>query len=92
MVANIPNGGRLNHVLEQMGVLYFPCPQPSSAASQVTNKKRKAEVAKKPATKKAKAGSSRAPSSKMVPPPPKAGLAKKADILKIARPKARPGL
>jgi hypothetical protein len=92
MVANISNGDRLNHVLEQMGVLYFPCPQPSSAASQVTNKKPKAKVAKKPATKKAKVGSSRAPSSKMVPPPPKAELAKKAGVLKIARLKARPGL
>jgi hypothetical protein len=51
-VANIPNGGHLNCVLEQMGVPYFPCPQPGSIASQSTNKKRKAQVAKKPAAKK----------------------------------------
>jgi hypothetical protein len=58
MVANILNGGRLNRVLEQMGVPYFPRPQPGSVASQSANKKQKAEVAKKPATKKAKAGTS----------------------------------
>jgi hypothetical protein len=51
-VANIPNGGRLNHVLEQMGVPYFPCPDPGSAASQSANKKQKAEVAKKPTATK----------------------------------------
>jgi hypothetical protein len=90
-VANIPNDGRLNHVLEKMGVPYFPRPQPGSAASQSANKKRKAEVAKKLATKKAKAGSGRAPSSRMVAPLPKAGLAKKVGVLKIARPKVKSG-
>jgi hypothetical protein len=81
----------LNRVLEQMGVSYFPRPQPGSVASQVANKKWKVEVANKPAAKKVKAGSGRAPSSKMVPPLPKAGLAKKLGILKIAQPKAEPG-
>jgi hypothetical protein len=32
-VANILNNGRLNRVLEQMGVLYFPHPQPGFTAS-----------------------------------------------------------
>jgi hypothetical protein len=91
MAVNIPNGGRLNRILKQMGVSYFPRPQPGSAASQSANKKRKAEVAKKLATKKAKAGSGRAPSSRMVAPLPKAGLAKKVGVLKIARPKAKSG-
>jgi hypothetical protein len=91
MIANIPNGGHLNHVLEQMGAPYFPRPQPGSAASQSTNEKWKAEVAKKPATKKAKAGTSQAPSFRMVPPLPKVGPTKKVGVLKISRPKARPG-
>jgi hypothetical protein len=90
-VANILNGGRLNHVLEQMRVTYFPRPQPGSAASQVASKKRKAEVSKKLVAKKAKAGLGRAPTSKMVPPPPKVGPAKKVGILKFARLKAKPG-
>jgi hypothetical protein len=33
LVANILNGGRLNCVFEQMGVPYFPLPQPGSVAS-----------------------------------------------------------
>jgi hypothetical protein len=57
MVENIMDDSRLNHILEQMRVPYFPCPQPSFTASQAANKKRKAEVAKKPAAKKEKAGS-----------------------------------
>jgi hypothetical protein len=32
-MAIIPNGGRLNWVLEQMGVSYAPCPLPGSEAS-----------------------------------------------------------
>jgi hypothetical protein len=92
MAVNIPNGGHLNRVLKQMGVSYFPRPQPGSAASQSANKKRKAEVAKKLAAKKAKAGMGWASSSKTVPPPPKAGPAKKVGILKISRLKARPRL
>jgi hypothetical protein len=91
MVANIPNNSRLNRVLEQMGVPYFPCPQPGFTASQAANKKRKVEVAKKLAAKKAKAGSGRAPSSKMVPPLPKARPSEKVGVLKIARTKAKPG-
>jgi hypothetical protein len=89
-VTNILNGGRLNRVLEQMGVPYFPRPQPSSAASQAANKKRKAKVAKKLTAKMVKAGLGRAPSSKMILPPPIAGPAKKVGILKIARLKAKP--
>jgi hypothetical protein len=57
-VVNIPNGGRLNRILEQMGVSYFPHHQPGSTASQSANKKWKAEVAKKPTSKKVKAGTS----------------------------------
>jgi hypothetical protein len=91
MVENILNGGRLNHILEQMWVSYFPQPQPGSAASQLANKKRKVEVANKPPAKRVKAGSGQAPSSRMVPPPPKAGPAKKVGVLKIARPKVKPG-
>jgi hypothetical protein len=41
-VVNVPNGGLLNRVLEQLGVPYFPRPQPGSAASQSANMKRKA--------------------------------------------------
>jgi hypothetical protein len=72
-------------------VPYFPCPEPSSAASQSANKKRKAEVAKKPATKKVKVGMGRASSSRVVPPPPKAGPARKVGVLKISWLKAGPG-
>jgi hypothetical protein len=90
-VVNISNDGRLNCVLEQMGVSYFPRPQPGSTASQSANKKWKAEVANKSTAKKAKASSSQAPSSRMVPPPPKAGPAKKVGVLKITQPKAKPG-
>jgi hypothetical protein len=42
--------------------------------------------------KKAKAVPSRGMPSKVVPPPPKSRSAKKVDVLKIARPKAKPGL
>jgi hypothetical protein len=89
MVMNIPNGGCLNCIFEQMGVPYFPRPQPGSIASQLANKKRKAEVAKKSIAKKVKVGSGWAPASRMVPPPPKAGPARKVGVLKIARPKAK---
>jgi hypothetical protein len=37
--ANIPNGGSLNWVLEQMGLSFSPCPLPGSVASQATIKK-----------------------------------------------------
>jgi hypothetical protein len=74
-------------------VSYTPHPLPSSEASQVAIKKQKPEVSKKPVTKRAKAGLGRATPSKMAPaPPPKSELAKKISILKIARPKAKPGL
>jgi hypothetical protein len=89
-VANILNSGRLNRVLEQMRVPYFPRPQPGSTASQSANKKRKTKVAKKPAAKKVKAGTGQAPSSRVALHPPKVGPAKKVVILKISRPKARP--
>jgi hypothetical protein len=71
-------------------VLCFSRPQPSSVATQSTNKKRKAEVVKKTAAKKAKASSGWVPSSKMVPPPPNVGPAKKVGVLKIAQLKAKP--
>jgi hypothetical protein len=89
-VANIPNGGRLNHVLKQMGVPYFPCPRPGSAASQSNNNKRKADVAKKLVAKKANTGLGQTPLSSMMPPPPKVGREKKVGIMKISRPKAKP--
>jgi hypothetical protein len=66
-MANIPNGGRLNWVLEQMGVSYAPHPLPGSKASQAAIKKRKAELSKKLVTKKAKAGLGRATPSKSRP-------------------------
>jgi hypothetical protein len=90
-VANIPNGGCLNRIFEQIGISYFPHPQPGSVAAQLTNRKRKAEVAKKSVAKKAKAGMGWASSSKVVLPPPRARPTKKVGVLKISRPKARPG-
>jgi hypothetical protein len=90
-MVNILNGGRLDRVLEQMGMLYSPHPLPGSEASQEANKKQKAEVSKKPAAKRAKAGMSRAPPSKTAPPPPKTGPTQKIGVLKISRPKAKPG-
>jgi hypothetical protein len=91
-MTNILNDGRLNQVLEQMGVPYAPHPLPGSKASQATIKKRNAEMSKKPVVKRAKTGHVRAMPSKMVPPPPKSRPAKKISILKITRPKAKPGL
>jgi hypothetical protein len=90
-VVNILNDDRLNRVLKQMGVSYFPRLQPDSVASQSSNKKWKAEVAKKLAAKKAKVGSGQAPLSRMVSPLPKVGPAKKVCVLKIAQSKAKPG-
>jgi hypothetical protein len=54
VVANIPNGGRLNRVLEQMGVPYAPCPVTGSDASQEAARKQKTEVSKKPVAQKGK--------------------------------------
>jgi hypothetical protein len=90
-MAIILNTGRLNRVLEHMGVSYAPHPLPGSEASQVANKKWKAEVSKKPASRRARAGSGHAPPSKTTPPPPKMGPTKKIGILKISRSKAKPG-
>jgi hypothetical protein len=70
-MAKLPNGGCLNHVLEQMGVAYAPHPLPGSNVSQVARDKRKAEVTKKQATKMVKTGTSRATPSKTVTPLPK---------------------
>jgi hypothetical protein len=91
MMAKLPNGRHLNHVLEQMGVPYVPCPLLDSEASQAARDKRKARVFKKLAAKRAKTGTSRANSSKMVPPPPKMGPLKKIGIVKMVRPRARTG-
>jgi hypothetical protein len=90
-VADIPNAGCLNCIFEQIGISYFPRPQPGSTAAQLTNRKRKAEVAKKSIAKKAKAGTGWASSSRVVPPPPRATPTKKDGVLKISHPKARPG-
>jgi hypothetical protein len=46
MAAKLPNGARLNHVLEQMGVAYGPRPLPGNLASQAARDKRKAKVSK----------------------------------------------
>jgi hypothetical protein len=70
-IVNILNGDRLNRVLEQVWVPYAPRPLPGSEASQLANKKQKAEVSKKLGAKRAKAGPGRAPPSKMALPPPK---------------------
>jgi pyruvate/2-oxoglutarate dehydrogenase complex dihydrolipoamide acyltransferase (E2) component len=90
-VVNIPNRGRFNRILEQMGVSYAPCPLPGSEASQAASKKWKVEVSKKTAAERAKAGPSQALPSKTAPPSPKMGPAKKVGILKIARPKVKLG-
>jgi hypothetical protein len=39
MAAKLPNGGRLNHVFGQMGVVYAPRPLPGSKASQAAKDK-----------------------------------------------------
>jgi hypothetical protein len=90
-MAKISNGGRLNLVLEQMGVSYAPLPLPGTKASHKAIKKRKAEVSMRPTVKRAKTGKSQATPSKMAPPPSKLGPAKKIGVLKIAQPKARVG-
>jgi hypothetical protein len=90
-MANIPNDGHLSRVLEQMVVPYAPHPLPSTEASQVSIKKWKAEVSKKLVAERAKAGPSRVTPSKMASPSPKLGPAKKISIMKIVRPKAKPG-
>jgi hypothetical protein len=90
-MVNIPNGCWLNRGLEQMAVPYTPRPLPGSDVSQVANKKRKAEVSKKPSAKRVKAGPSQALQSTTVPPPPKTGLAKKIGVLKISRSNVKSG-
>jgi hypothetical protein len=89
VATNILNISYLNRVLEEMGVLYTPCPIPGSEASQAANKNRKAEVSKKPTAKKAKAGLGKTPPSKMAPPLSKSRPVKKVGALKIARSKAK---
>jgi hypothetical protein len=42
MAVKLLNGGRLNHVFEQMGVAYAPHPLPGSKASQTARDKQKA--------------------------------------------------
>jgi hypothetical protein len=68
-MANIPNGGHLNWILEQMRASYTPRPLPGSEASQAAIKKQKTEVSKKPTVKRAMADSGRATPSKMALPP-----------------------
>jgi hypothetical protein len=51
---NLPNGGRLNHVFEQMGLVYAPWLLPRTKAFQTVKEKRKVEVSKKLVAKKAK--------------------------------------
>jgi hypothetical protein len=83
-MAKLLNGSCLNHVFEQMGLPYASRPLPGTEASQAVTKKRKFEMSKKLATKKTKAIPSRATLAKMVP-------LKKISILKVIRPKAKPG-
>jgi hypothetical protein len=45
-IANLLNGGRLNHVFEQMGLAYAPRMLPGTEAFQVAKEKHKAEVSK----------------------------------------------
>jgi hypothetical protein len=54
MTMDIPNGGHLNRVFEQMRVAYTLRPPPSSEASQPARDKRKTKVTKKPNAKRAK--------------------------------------
>jgi hypothetical protein len=75
IMANIPKGGRLNWMFEQMGVSYAPRPLPGFEASQAAIKKWKSEVSKKPVAKRAKASPGRATPSKTVPTPLKSGPA-----------------
>jgi hypothetical protein len=84
-MAKLPNGGRLNHVFEQMGLAYAPCPLPGTEAFQATREKRKSEVSKKPIAKKVKTAPIWAISSKMMP-------LKRIGIVKMVRPKAKIGL
>jgi hypothetical protein len=51
---NLPNGGRLNHDFEQMGMAYAPSPLLGTEASQAVREKRKAEESKKTDCKKVK--------------------------------------
>jgi hypothetical protein len=90
-MTNISSGDHLNRVLEQMRVSYAPRPLLGSKVSQAAIKKWKAEVLMNPTAKKAKAGPNRATPSKTVPPPPKIGPTNKIGVLKITRPKAKPG-
>jgi hypothetical protein len=90
-VVKIPNGGCLNRILKKMGVPYFRRSEPDSTASWFANRKRKAEVVKKPATKKANTGTARASSSRVVPSLPRVGPTKKVGVFKISHLKARPG-
>jgi hypothetical protein len=48
-------------------------------------------VSKKPVVKRMKAGLGQATPSKTAPPPSKPGPARKISVMKIARPKAKPG-
>jgi hypothetical protein len=91
VAANIPNGGRLNRVLEHMGIPYAPHPVPGSDASRVATKKRKAEVSKKHIMKRVKVGLSWVMPSQMTVPPSKPGLSRKVIIVKTTRPKTKPG-
>jgi hypothetical protein len=92
MAVKLPNGGRLNHVLEQMGVADGPPSLPGSEASQAARDKQKAKVSKKPAAKKAKINTDRVAPFKMVlapswgaPPPSKveASLSKVGPLKKM---------
>jgi hypothetical protein len=80
-LANIPNGGLLNCVFEQMGVSYSPRPEPGSAASQSANGKRKAEVVKSWPLKRSRLVWARLLRSES--PPPKVGPTKTVGVLKI---------
>jgi hypothetical protein len=84
MTVKLPNGGRINQVFEQMGVPYAPRLLPGTEAFQIATKKRKTDVSKKPSAKKMKIFQGKAAPAKAAPP-------NKMSVVKVTRPKAKPG-
>jgi hypothetical protein len=75
MAAKLPNDGRLNWVLEQMGVPYAPRPLLGTDVFAVATKTRKVNTSRKTATKKVKVAL-----AKMAP-------AKEISVVKVIRSK-----
>jgi hypothetical protein len=68
ITVKLPNGDRLYHVFEQMGLTYASRPLPEMEASQAMREKWKAEVSWKPAVKRVKTSLNWASPSKTAPP------------------------